>query len=75
MTKTRNEILEKVTSLAEEGNDDFVTEDVQEILTEIAGSNEGLMLSEADTEHLLHSRDIYHFQAEAVRQVRQFLSA
>lgn len=74
MTKTRDEILKKITSLAEKGNDDFITEDVQEILTEIAGNNEGLMLSEADTEDLLHSRDIYHFQSAAVRIVRKFLA-
>lgn len=74
MTKTREEILEKVTSLSESDNDDFVTEDVQEILTTIAGKDDDSMLSEADTEDLLHSRDIYHFQNAAFRIVRKFLA-
>lgn len=74
MTKTRAEILEKVTSLSEGDNDDFVTEDVQEILTTIAGADDNAMLSEADTDDLLRSRDLYHFQSEAVRVVRKFLA-
>lgn len=56
-------------------DDPALVDEVKEILTEIAGENEGAMLSEDDAAELLHSRDIYHFQAEAVRQVRKFLSA
>jgi hypothetical protein len=74
MTKTRDEILKKVNSLAGSANDDPVTDDVQEILTTIAGEDESSMLSDADTADLLHSRDIYHFQSAAVRIVRRFLA-
>ena len=85
ITATRDQILRKTEELAEGfsgdrffgsfDDDPSLVDEVKEILTEIAGSDESAMLSEEDTAELLHSRDIYHFQAEAVRQVRKFLSA
>ena len=85
ITATREQILRKTEELAEGfsgdrffdsfDEDPSLADEVKEILTAIAGSDENSMLSEDDTAELLHSRDIYHFQAEAVRQVRQFLSA
>jgi hypothetical protein len=61
-------------SFGDDGEPSIVDE-VKEILTKIAGANESAMLSETETAELLHSRDIYHFQTEAVRQVRFFLTA
>lgn len=85
ITVTREQILRKAEELTEEfsgdrffgsfDEDPSLVDEVKEILTEIAGSNESTMLSEEDTAEMLHSRDIYHFQADAVRQVRKFLSA
>lgn len=89
ITVTRDEILAKIDSLTEafsggderffDSNDSFdepsVADEVKDILTEIAGNSEASMLSEEQTADLLHSRDIYHYQTEAVRFVRQFLSA
>jgi hypothetical protein len=86
MTKTRDEILAKVDELQEgfSGDDDSffdsfddepsIADEVKEILTKIAGNNDDSMLSVEETADLLHSRDIYHFQGEAVRLVKRFLS-
>lgn len=52
-----------------------IIDEAKEILTKIAGTSEDSMLSDEETASLLHIRDIYHFQADAVRLVRQFLSA
>lgn len=59
----------------DEDGEHSVANEVKEILTEIAGKDEGSMLSEEETADLLHSRDIYHYQTDAVRIARQFLSA
>lgn len=75
ITASRDQILRKIEGLVSPNDESSVEEEVKEILTEIAGVNENAMLSEDDTAELLHSRDIYHFQSEAVRQVRKFLTA
>ena len=79
--KSREEILAKVEELTSTSFEDELFEDelsvedeVKEILTTIAGDDEASKLSEEDTDDLLYSRDIYHYQSQAVRIVRKFLS-
>jgi hypothetical protein len=74
--KSREEILAKVDEITSNSFEDelSVEDEVKEILTTIAGDDETSMLSEADTADLLYSRDIYHYQSQAVRIVRKFLS-
>lgn len=75
--KSREELLAKVDEITSNSyEDEFSVEDeVKEILTTIAGEDDTSMLSEEDTADLLHSRDIYHYQSQAVRTVRKFLAA
>lgn len=69
--KTRDQILAKADTLSpvEEGS---VEADMDEILREIAGKQHVMSAEEAND--LLRSRDLYHFQGDAVRRIRKFLS-
>lgn len=74
--KSREEILAKVDEITSTSFEDelSVEDEAKDILTTIAGEDEGSMLSDEDTADLLHSRDIYHYQTHAVRIVRKFLA-
>lgn len=78
--KSREEILAKINetvSVTDADDEEFGLsneDEVKALLTEIAGDCQANMLSEAEVESLLHVRDIYHYQWDAVRQVRKFLS-
>jgi hypothetical protein len=78
--KSREEILAKVdeiVSATDADDEDFefsVEGEVKALLVAIAGDCQATMLSEAKAEELLHVKDIYHYQWDAVRRVRKFLS-
>ena len=78
--KSREAILskiEEIVSTFDVGDEEFefsIEGEIKALLSEIAGDCEDNMLSEADTAQLLHVKDIYHYQGEAVRKVRKFLS-
>ena len=73
MMKTREEMLAKADEFAD-GSETSVEGEVKALLLEIAGDDEDSMLDEAATDELLYVKDIYHFQAQAVRKVRKFLA-
>lgn len=70
--KSRDEILAKAAELSssEEGS---VEMEEYLILLEIAGKDETSMMNAEKAEGLLHLKDIYHYQYEAVRMIRNFL--
>lgn len=79
--KSREEILaeiDEIVSRFDASDEEFefsVEGEAKALLVEIAGDGEDSMLSEAETADLLHAKDIYHYQGDAVRKVRKFLAA